>query len=165
MNVVSQLTNADNADYYSFTLQSGNNLKFGFDSKQTPNPKNLRVQLLDSSGLKVIADSGGTSAQQAAYTSLTTTNGLQAKAGGYLVKVTYAAGAPKANANYVFSLFSGTSFAAQYRTIASPQTFTNALLQGTVGDASSSSGMAAYLATLANGGTTDTIMAALSLKV
>ena len=165
LNVISQLTNADNTDYYSFTLQSGDNLKFGFDSKNTPNAAHIRVQVLDSSGNQVIADSAGTPTQKAAYKSLTTTNGLQAKAGGYVAKISYAPDAPKVNTNYTFNIYSGTSYAAQYRTIASPQTYGNALLTGTVGVKSASSGMAAYLTALANGDTTDAMTSALSLKI
>ena len=67
LNVNSQLTSTDNSDLYSFTLQTGNNLKFGFDTTQTANPSDLRVQILDGSGMQVIADSQGTPAQQAAY--------------------------------------------------------------------------------------------------
>jgi len=159
LNVVSQLTSADNTDYYSFTLQSGNNLKFGFDSTQTPNPSDLRVQILDSSGTNVIADSGGTAAQQAAYKSLTTTDGLAAKAGNYIAKISYAANAPKTSQNYVFNLFSGTTFSSQYKTIASPQTYGNAILTGTLPGAAAATGIAAYLTGLANGDEPDIITA------
>jgi hypothetical protein len=146
LNVLSQLTSADNADYFSFTLQSGNNLKFGFDTTQTATPANFNVQILDSTGSRVIADSQGTPAQQAAYKSLTTTNGLAAAAGSYLVKIGYAANAQKTSSQYAFNIFSGTTFAAQYKTIASPQTYGNALLSGTLpGSTGNSSGMAAYL--------------------
>ena len=153
LQVVSQLTSADPTDYYSLTLQSGNNLKFGFDTKNTPKASDLRVQLMDRSGYKVIADNAGTPAQQAAYKSLTTTNGLQAKPASYVVKITYTDHAPKNSNYYVFNIYSGTSYAAVYKTIAAPQTYPNAILAGTVGGASVASGMASYMTALANGGT------------
>ncbi|MDR3449927.1 MAG: hypothetical protein P4M15_09345 [Alphaproteobacteria bacterium] len=158
LNVLSQLTQADSADYYSFTLQAGDNLKFGFDTTQTKNPSALRVQLFDVSGTRVIADSQGNAAQQAAYKELTTTNGLGATPATYVLKVSYADTSNKADTSYVFNLFSGTSYAAQYKTTASPQTYGNALLSGTVGG-SASTGMAAYLTNLANGGSVDVISA------
>jgi hypothetical protein len=152
LDVHSQLTNADNVDYYSFTLQQGNNLKFGFKPKTTPNPSRLHVQLLDGSGSKVIADNLGTKAQRDAYKALTTTNGLSAKVGGYVVKVAYAPDAPKTNAPYEFGLYSGTGYSTLYTTTASAQTYGNALLSGTaLGSASSSSGIASYLTALKNG--------------
>ena len=154
LQVVSQLTNADNTDYYSFTLQSGNNLKFGFNTTQTTNPSDIRVQVLDRSGMHVLADNGGTTAQQAAYKNLTTTNGMQAKPGGYVVKVSYAEHAPKNTNYYVFNLYSGTSYAAEYKTVASPQTYGTALILGTVGGTAAASGMASYLTAQTNGGST-----------
>jgi hypothetical protein len=158
LNVVSQLTSADNADYYTLTLQTGNNLKFGFNSSQTTDAANLRVQILNSTGTQVIADNEGTAAQQAAYTALTTTNGLAAKPGNYVVKVSYANNIPKTTQNYDFSIYSGTSYAAEYRTIASAQTYGNAILSGSVGGAASA-GMAAYLTAQSNGAAPDIISA------
>jgi hypothetical protein len=154
LEVLSQLTHVDSTEYYSFTLQSGDNLKFGFDTKQTKNASDLRVQLLNVSGTKVLADSGGTAAQQAAYKSLTTANGLAASPGKYLVKITYAAKAKKNDDAYVFNLYSGTSFSAQYKTTTSPQTYANAMLNGNVSK-SSTNNMSTYLTNLANGKTSD----------
>jgi hypothetical protein len=158
LNVLSQLTTADNTDYYSFTLESGNNLKFGFNSKNTPTPSDLRVQILDATGSQVFADSAGTAAQQAAYKQLTTTNGLSAQPGNYVVKVSYAPGKAKTSQDYSFNVYSGTSYSAQYQTIASAQTYANALLSGTLpGSSSAATGMAAYLTGLANGNAPDII--------
>ena len=155
LNVLSQLTPTDNADLYSFTLQSGNNLKFGFDTTQTANPSDLRVQILDGSGLEVIADSAGTAAQQAAYKALTTTDGLTAKPGNYIVKVSYAPGVTKSAQTYDMNLYSGTSFSAQYKTIASPESFGTAALKGQISGSSNSTAMAAYLTGASNGAAPD----------
>lgn len=156
LNVYSQLTSADSTDYYSFTLQSGDNLKFGFDTKQTKTPSAFHVQILDGSGMHVIADNQGTPTQQAAYKSLTTTNGLKASPGNYIVKIGYAANVKKTAQTYDFNLYSGTSYSAQYKTIASPQTYGNALLAGTVaGSTNSATAMAAYLTAVSNGGSPD----------
>ena len=163
LNVYSQLTTADNTDLYSFTLQSGNNLKFGFDTSQTKIPNDFRVQILDGSGLQVVADSQGTPAQQAAYKSLTTTNGLQANPGQYLVKVSYAKGVTPSTQTYDFNIFSGTSYSAQYKTIASPQTYGNALLTGALSGTSASSAIASYLTAVSNGSTPDILATLRSL--
>jgi hypothetical protein len=152
LNVLSQLTNADNADYYTFTQQDGDNIKFGFDTTQTANASNLRVQLYDGTGLNLIADSNGTPAQQAAYKSLTTTNGLTSAPGNYIVKISYAPGAAQTDSQYDFNLFSGTTYSAQYKTIASPQTYSNAALSGTLSSATASTGIAAYLASAESDG-------------
>jgi len=150
LQVESQLTSADSADYFSFTLQSGNNLKFGFDSTTTTDPSALRVQIYDSTGSELIADSQGTAAQQAAYKELTTTNGLTAKAGTYVAKISYAPGVTPSTQTYLFNIYSGTSYAALYKTIASAQTYGNALLSGSVSGYSAAQGAAAYLASISN---------------
>ncbi|MDR3424105.1 MAG: hypothetical protein P4M13_03370 [Alphaproteobacteria bacterium] len=150
LDVYSQLTSADNADYYSFTLQQGDNLKFGFNASTTENPSNLRVQIMNSTGTYVIADNEGTAAQQKAYKELTTTNGLAAKPGTYTVKVSYANNAPKTAQTYEFGLYSGTIYSTQYKTTASAQTYGNALLAGNVKGTSHASAIASYLTALSN---------------
>ena len=161
--VYSQLTSVDNTDYYSFTLQQGNNLKLGFDAKNTQNLSGIDVQIMNSSGTMVIADNNGTAAQKAAYQSLTTSNGLQASAGNYIVKVSYAPNAPKQTSNYGFNVYSGTGYSAEYKTTSSAQTYGNALLLGNLpGSTTASSGIAAYLTGAANGATPG-IMSVLSL--
>lgn len=146
LQVYSQLTSADNADWFTFTLQSGTDLKFGFDSSVTTNASDLRVQLYDGTGSKLIADSQGTPAQQAAYKELTTTNGLTSNPGQYAVKISYVPGATQTTNTYQFNLYSGTSYNAVYRTLASAQTYGNALLAGNVaGGYSKNTAIAAYL--------------------
>ncbi|MDR3448957.1 MAG: hypothetical protein P4M15_04275 [Alphaproteobacteria bacterium] len=165
LDVNSQLTSTDNTDYYSFTLQQGNNLKFGFNTSTTTDSSKFRVQLMDSSGSRVIADTEGTAAQQAAYKELTTTNGLTANAGSYIVKVSYAANATKSDATYEFGIYSGTSYAAEYKTTASAQTYANAVLNGDVSGSSSSTAIAAYLTAVSNGDTSSSLSDALKAAV
>ena len=161
LDVFSQLTSADSADYYSFTFQQGDNLKFGFNTKSTKDTSALRVQLMNSTGSYVIADSAGTAAQQKAYQALTTTGGLAAKTAKYVVKISYMPAATKKDTSYEFGIYSGTTYAAKYKTIASAQTAANAMLSGTLSSASTSTGLASYLTAAANGSTTDNLVAAL----
>jgi hypothetical protein len=155
LDVLSQLTNADSTDFYSFTLQQGNNLKFGFDSTQTPKPNNYHVTIYDGSGSYVVADNQGTAAQKAAYTSLTTTNGLTAKPGNYLISIGYAEGVTHSTGQYQFNLFSGTTYTAQYKTTASAQSYQNYALSGGTGTGaiSSSAAIASYLSSSTGVGT------------
>lgn len=150
LNVTSQVTAADQTDFYGFTFQQGSAIKLAFDN--TTSTSNLRVQLLDVSGSRVLADSQGTTAQQAAYQQLTSSNGLSSRTGQYVVKVTYAAGANKSHTqNYNFQLSSGTSFSSTYQTVASAQTYGNYLLSGGTGAYNPASAAAAYFNGNANG--------------
>ncbi len=161
LDVFSSLTSADHTDYYSFTLQQGDNLKFGFKTSKTKNTTGLRAQLMNSTGSFVIADNYGTPAQQKAYQELTTTKGLTAKTGKYVVKVFYADNATKKDTPYEFGIYSGTTYKAQYKTTASPQTYANAMLRGEVGGAATASALASYLNAVTNGTTADSLTSAL----
>jgi hypothetical protein len=165
LDVYSELTSADNADYYSFVFEQGDNLKLGFNSSTTPDVSGLRVQLMNSTGTEVIADNEGTEAQQEAYKELTTSSGIQASTGTYVVKISYAAGATKSDTPYEFGIYSGSTYAAEYKTTASAETYANALLLGQVSGTSASTGIAAYLTALSNGDTTDSLSQALQSVV
>ena len=147
LDVFSMLTPANNQEYYSFTLQEGDNLKFGFSKKNNTNVDALRIQIMDGTGSFVFADSEGTKEQREAYEKLTTANGMDIKTGTYVVKISYSGNAKSLkDVTYEFGLYSGTSYAAQYKTIASAQTYANALLNGSaIGSTSRSSAIAAYL--------------------
>ncbi|MCL2505608.1 MAG: hypothetical protein FWE93_05120 [Alphaproteobacteria bacterium] len=127
--VQSAFNNAGKSQYYMFTLQQGDNIKFDFNKSITKEASNIRVQLLDATGLFVYADSHGTPEQQKAYRELTSETGLSAKPGKYTVHVSYLE-AVSDNVFYEFGIYSGTRFEAQYKTFASPQTFEHALLSG-----------------------------------
>lgn len=169
LKVTSQLTSADSADYYGFTLQQGDNLKFSYsdDSTSESTSSQVRIQLLDVSGTHVIADSEGTPAQQEAYKELTSSSGLSSKPGNYVVKVTYATGADQTKSpTYNLSIYSGTQYQNLYETTASAQTLQNAILSGNtaVVSYSASSAVASYLNDLSQGTTTD-VMSALETKI
>ncbi|MFA4993789.1 MAG: hypothetical protein WC521_00575 [Bdellovibrionales bacterium] len=151
LDVFSMLTSADNTNFYIFTLQQGNNLKFDFNASTTQNEAGIRVQLLDGSGSYVYADSGGTTEQRARYEMLTSSTGIDAKTGNYVIKITYADGVDRNNLQYEFGVYSGSAYAAQYKTIASAQTYGNAILTSELGGSSAASaGIAAYLSAQMN---------------
>ena len=80
----------------------------------------VRVQLYDGSGSRILADNQGTTAQQQAYAQLTSSTGLNLSNGKYAVKVTYGTGGDKTQPqNYAIQIGSGTTFTADYRTLAS----------------------------------------------
>lgn len=146
LDVYSQLTKDDNVEYYSFTFEEGDNLKFGFKKGVTRDSSQLRVQLLDRSGSYVYADSEGTEAQRKAYKELTSGTGMDARPGSYVIKISYAADVTKRTDQiYEFGIFSGSTYSAEYKTTASAQTYANALLLGQISGTSTSTAIAAYL--------------------
>jgi hypothetical protein len=153
LNVTSLLTSFDNTDYYNFTLQQGSNLKFAF-TNLTDASTPLHVQILNSTGNQIIADNLGTSAQQAAYQQITSTNGLSATPGQYVVKVGYPSGASTTNQQqYNFQVFSGTSYSSSYQTTATAENYNTASLNGDIagGGYNASVAAASYLTTSLNG--------------
>lgn len=163
LNVYSLLTAVDSTDYYNFTLQNGSsNLKLALTNlTNAKNTTAVHLQLLDSSGARVLADNQGTPAQKSAFAALTSSNGLTAKPGQYVVKATYGQGVSKTqNLAYNFQLFSGTTYSASYKTTASAQTYANAVLNGNAaGGYSPAAAAASYLNGAANGSITDVISA------
>ncbi|MDD4617144.1 MAG: hypothetical protein PHW76_08565, partial [Alphaproteobacteria bacterium] len=145
LDVYSMLTAADNTDYYKFTFQEGDALKFDFNKTTTTDTSGIRVQLLDRTGTRVIADSHGTDDQKDAYKELTSSTGLKADTGQYIVKVSYVDGADREDTAYEFGLYSGTTYVAKYKTTASPQTFANAMLAGEMSVKSTQVSIASYL--------------------
>ena len=163
LDVQSQLTTPDAQDYYSLTLQQGNNLKLAFNN--VTNTAATRIQLLDPTGTEVIADNYGTPAQKQAFAALTSSNGIAASQGQYVVSVGYAPGANTSQTQtYNFQVYSGNTFNNSYQTTASAQTYQNAILSGNpaVVGYSALSTMANALTNLSNGGTTPSIFDTLS---
>lgn len=125
LTVLSQLEPNIPKDYYKFDFTSGSNLKLSFNSTTSlsdatqDNPAGtstdgvsagLRFQIFDIAG-NIVADSGGTPAQQAAYSSLTSSSGLAASNGTYYVKVSPAPLATlTSQTSYDFELYSGTTY-------------------------------------------------------
>jgi hypothetical protein len=156
LQVQSQVTTADQNDYYNFTFEQGSALKLAFNNQT--NTSDLRVQLMDATGTDIIADSDGTPAQQAAYAALTSSSGLNAQPGQYSVKVTYAQAASTANPQtYQFSLYSGQSYSTLDQTTASAETYGHAVLAGDLGTGSynATNAAATYLYNQAQGTTVD----------
>jgi hypothetical protein len=126
--VASRLTTSANVDYYSFTLQQGNDLQMSFNNTTSANAPH--VQITDSTGTRVLADNQGTTQQQEAFTQLTS-SGLSATPGQYMVKVSYATGANRSQSqNYNFQLYSGTSYTTEDETQAEPESLQTFLLTG-----------------------------------
>lgn len=164
LSVESQVTSTDATDYYNFTFEKGSALKLAFDN--STNTSGLRVQLLDASGTDVIADSAGNTKQQAAYAALTSSTGLNAQTGQYVVKVTYGQTADRTKPQtYDFSLYSGSSYKTLDTTTASAETYGHAVAAGDLGSTSYSSRTAAatYLFNQAQGTTTDVLSVLQSL--
>jgi len=164
LDVLSQLTTADKEDVYGFTLQQGKNLKLAFNN--TTNTSTARIQLFDQTGTKVFADSHGTAAQQKAFADLTSSTGIQATQGQYVVKVSYAPNADSSKKQtYNFQIYSGNTFTNSYRTTASAQTYQNAILSGntSVVGYSSASAAASYFNSFAQGTSTDILTTLSSL--
>jgi len=88
LDVYSKLTNDDPTNYYLFTFEEGETLKFGLNSSTTNDANSLRVQLLDMTGTYIFADNEGTEAQKQAYKELTSHAGLFVNPGTFVVKVT-----------------------------------------------------------------------------
>ncbi len=143
LDVYSMLTAADNIDYYRFTFQEGEAIKFDF-SKST-DASGIRVQLLDRSGQRVIADSHGTDSQKEVYEQLTSASGLEADTGQYVIKVSYVDGVERSDMSYEFGLYSGSTYVAKYKTTASAQTFANAILAGEMSVSSTQATLASVL--------------------
>lgn len=155
--VTSQLTTADNADYYQFAFQNGTAAKLAFNNTTSGNPANtpaLHVQLYDSTGTSLIADNQGTTKQKAAYASLTSSSGLQLQNANYVVKVSNANGSNLTKTqNYNFQLSAGTFYKSLDTTTASAQTVENAILSGTYqGNYNAQTAAASYISGGQNNG-------------
>ncbi|MGE3623153.1 MAG: hypothetical protein AB7H77_04690, partial [Bdellovibrionales bacterium] len=151
LEVVSQLTPQDNINMFNFTFQ--NSGKVHFKVNTLDNKAEVRVQLLDTSGTRILADSEGkTKALKDAYATLISREGLDLKNGKYVIKVTYGAGTNKnQNQNYAIQVGSGTTFKSDYRTLASATTIKNTLMAGGSLGYNSLSSTAALLASQSAG--------------
>ncbi len=163
LDVQSQLTTADTSDFYTMTLQQGQNLKLAYDN--TTNTAATRIQLLDASGTQVLADNYGTDAQKQAFSQLTSTTGLAATPSDYVVQVSYAPNADTSQTQtYNFQVYSGSTFTNSYQTLASSQTYQNAILSGNpaVVGYNSATAIASYLNNLSTGDSNPNIIDTLS---
>ena len=108
LSVSSLINDIGSTQWYAATLQKGDSLKLAFNNHT--NTSELRVQLYDSSGTQLMADSHGTTKQREAYEALTSETGIEAEANQYLVKVSYADGEKHTQQVYDFKLFSGEAY-------------------------------------------------------
>ncbi|MGE0109386.1 MAG: hypothetical protein AB7S81_06465 [Bdellovibrionales bacterium] len=167
LSVTSLLTDVCDEEYYSFTLQKGENLKLSLDVKTDDiDDGTVRIQVLDPSGTYVYADSHGTDEQKAAYAALTSENGLDLKNSTYVVKVTYETGATQKDIEYDLKLYSGTEFDTLYETSVGTESIDTAIMQGTLieDEYSMLENLVSYLKAAAAGESTD-IMSALKETV
>lgn len=143
--VSGQMTWVCDEQYYAFTLQNGEDLKMSFNNKT--DTSELRVQLYDSTGTVLLADSHGTIEQQEAYEALLSSDGLEAEDGNYVLKVSYATGESKKDQLYSFNLYSGTVYDTVYETKSATETAATAILNGDLTEYASAKMVAAsYLA-------------------
>jgi hypothetical protein len=150
LEVVGQLTGQDPIDMYNFTLQQGSSINAHLTNINETVP--VHVQILDGSGTRVLADNQGNAAQQQAFAQLTSTTGLKATPGKYVIKVSYGNGAAKSQAqNYAIQLDSGTTFTSDYRTLAAATTVNLTLLQGGSVGYNSASSTASMLTSVSEG--------------
>lgn len=151
LEVVGQLTGQDPTDMYSFTFQQGSSINASLTNIEGAN---VHVQIYDGSGTRLLADNQGAagSSALAAWNQLTSTQGLSLNPGKYIVKVTYASGTPTNQAqNYALQFDSGTTFTADYRTLAAATTVNATLLAGGSVGYNSASLTASMLTNVANG--------------
>ena len=130
LEVVSELTPQDKVNMFKFTAQSTAGV--GLTLKNINGKTSVHVQLMDSMGVRVLADNQSRDKKLTdAYKKLTTSTNLNLAAGQYIVKVTYGQGADKTKKqDYTIQLDSGTTYKADYRTLGSPTTVSRTLMTG-----------------------------------
>lgn len=155
LSVRSQITDICDEEFYSFTLQKGDNLKVAFNNHtQTAD---LRVQLYDATGTRVLADTHGTEAQKAAYEALSSAEGFATKSGTYMVKVSYARADQRTKTQqYDFKVYSGDYFHKMYQTNVATENANTAIMSGHLTPAFNPLTVTAkYLETMSSGGEVD----------
>jgi len=146
LSVTGQMTWVCDEQYYSLTLQEGDNLKMAFNN-QTDTSK-LRVQVYDSTGTVLYADSAGNDKDLTdTYNDLISSKGMEAEKGSYLIKVSYDTDQKKKDQTYSFKLYSGDTYDTVYETETTTETAATAILEGDLTDfANAKSVTATYLA-------------------
>ena len=126
LEVQGTLTQQDSSNYLRFNYRTGTSIQL-----KTNMNKGVRVQLMDASGNRVLADSGGSNTTLKQAFADFKSGDLKLKNGNYVFKVTYDQGVSKTkDLNYDLSLFSGTTYAAKYKTLAYPTTILYQLQAG-----------------------------------
>ena len=153
LEVQGTISQQDPTDYFKFAFRTGSSMTLVTNM----NP-GVRVQLMDASGSRVLADSGGTNAQaKDAFAALKKSAGISMKNGNYMLKVTYDSGTSKTKPlNYDVTVGSGSTFVNRYKTLASADTIQNAIMNGTYNTYSSTGVAAAGLTNAQSGATLST---------
>ncbi len=130
LQVKGTLTREAPVDYFTFTFRRGDSFRIALN-----NDEGVRIQLLDGSGSRLLADSGGTNTSLQEKFEALKAEKLELKNGNYLLKVTYDAGISKTKElSYNFLLASGETFSTLYKTQAYADTIYNEILNGTYGE-------------------------------
>lgn len=162
LQVVSRLSEANKTNFFKFTLQESDAVKATV--KNLSDQRAVRVQIMDSSGYRVIADNQGTDKQKAAFSQFTSDTGLSLKKGDYVLKTSYPKSGEKTNLNYSIDLYSGNTFTSRYKVIASAQNYANYMASGGTFGYSAAGTYASQLQSLSEGGTLD-ILSALNKSI
>lgn len=126
LEVQGTLTQQSSVNYFKFAFRKGD--KFNLN---TNNNKGVRVQLMDASGNRVIADSVGSNASAKKALADLKGPGKEMRNGNYVLKVTYDGTVPKSRTlNYDITLSAGPKYVARYKTLAAADTIQNQLLAG-----------------------------------
>lgn len=145
LEVQGTITQDDSTNYFRFAYRKGDNI-----SLSTNMNKGVRIQLLDSSGYHVLADSSTKASDKLkeAYANFTAGE-LDLKNTSYVIKVTFDKGVRKNQTlNYDFYISSGTTFKSRYKTKALATTIYNDFLEGgATGKYSAASVLSNFLAT------------------
>lgn len=126
LEVQGTITQQASVNYFRFSFRNGEKIRLSTNMN-----RGVRVQLYDSSGTRLLADSSGSNVvKKEAYAKLVGT-GLELKRGDYVVKVLHGTGVSKSRPlNYDFILSSGTTFVNRYKTLAYADTMKNYLATG-----------------------------------
>ncbi len=162
LSVSSQLTDVCSCQYYMLTLQKGESLKMAFNNKT--NTSEMRIQVYDPLGVKLYADSHGTTAQREAYEALQSADGLAVDTGNYLFKVSYAPDQDKKKQIYELKFYSGNTFDTLYETKVGTESLSAAIANGRwATQYNMQNATVAYLQNMADGNEVN-IMDAVSMK-
>lgn len=137
---------------YSFMFRKGDNMRLAI-TENTGETGFTRIQIMDSNGRKVLADSGGTNQSKKDMYALLVNGQLPLDNGNYILRVEHnVSKTPKTKTlNYTIKLSSGTTYKERYKTEAGAQTILQHYKEnGTMGY-SQSSMAASFLTSMSNG--------------
>jgi hypothetical protein len=126
LEIVGTITSQDPYGYYRFNFRTGQTMQL----TGTLN-KGVRVQIMDSSGVRVLADNMSKNSSQLKAFNDFKAGDLKLKNGVYVMKVSYGQGVSKAkDLNFDLKISSGNDFKVRYKTLAYPTTYLYQLAAG-----------------------------------